>query len=243
MLMCEHGGCGTCGTCVSVAAGACLDLSRVAGGSPVPIAELRALLKWSVLAPVLARRRVIIVEEVERLRTSFPALLKSVEEPPPATSWIFTASSIPPELLPIASRCFPIEVEAPGDREVVAAMEGVGLEPSAELRTLVRGRLDRVELLARLDDPVGYFFQFRELPSLVRPEPGWLMELARRLDPESRGITGEAAREILRCGLEILAGAAVGWTLRASRAAAGLDRNLSVRLVLAELLFRADGGE
>ena len=242
MLLCEQGGCGSCGFCASVAADACFDLSRIGGGSPVPIAELRELLKWSTLAPASARRRVVIVEEVERLRTSFPVLLKSVEEPPPATSWIFTASTIPRELLPIASRCFPIDVDAPGGAELAAAMESAGLEPTAELKALVKGRLDRVELLARLGDPIAYFSQFRELPSLVRPEAGWLMELARRLDPESGGITGEGAREILRCGLEILAGTAVDWAFRASRAASGLDRNLSVRLVLAELLFRADSG-
>ena len=99
--------CGGCEACRKIAQGTHPDLIELTSdGASLKIDQIRALQHEAALAPYYGERRVIILEEAERLTTQAAnSLLKVLEEPPTETVFILTASS-PHALLPtVVSRC------------------------------------------------------------------------------------------------------------------------------------------
>lgn len=237
-LVCESGGCGACDSCRRVAEGHHPDVIVAEGEptKPLAIEELRRLVRTAALAPIEGRARVVVVPSVDRALAGFPVLLKAIEEPPPTTRWLLTASGVPGELAPIASRCVRVPIEPPTVEELRARLAERGLAPTEELLAVLRGRPGLIEALAALPDPVEYFAQWSRVPELARAEARWGLALAHRLDPGERNPFREL---LLVAGLEVLlATAEPPWARRVERAALSLARHLPVRLVLAELVLR-----
>src|SRR5690606_9109993 len=96
MLQCETGtGCGHCRACVTTVAGTHPDVTVVATDKlSIAKEEVRALVMTAQRAPATGRRRVLIIEDADRMSAgTFNVLLKSIEEPPPATVWMLCAPS------------------------------------------------------------------------------------------------------------------------------------------------------
>lgn len=130
-LLCPDGGCGQCGTCRRVLAGAHPDLVEVErAGAALQTGEARAVVAAAQRRPLEAARQVIVVPDVHLAPAVVPVLLKTVEEPPPSTVVVLTAETVPPELVTLASRCARItlrEVEA----DVIADwLVRTGVDPS-----------------------------------------------------------------------------------------------------------------
>jgi len=197
---------------------------------------LRRLVRMAALAPTEGRVRVVVVPNIDRALAGFPVLLKAIEEPPPTTRWLLSASGIPSELVPIASRCVRVPIEPPSTHELSERLAARGITPTESLLSVLRGRPALIEALAALDDPLEYFGQWSRVPELARAEARWGLTLANRLDPGE----GHPFREpLLLAGLEaLLLAADPPWVRRARRAALSLARHLPVRLVLAELVLR-----
>ena len=109
-LNCETGitsePCGTCNSCVEIAAGNFLDLIEVDAASRTKVEDTRELLENVQYAPTRARFKVYLIDEVHMLTGhSFNALLKTLEEPPPHVKFLFATTD--PQKLPatILSRC------------------------------------------------------------------------------------------------------------------------------------------
>ena len=104
------------------------------------IASVRLLLRQLVLTPALARRKVFIVGNAERLvpqpvnPEAANALLKALEEPPGDTVFVLTAAE-PDALLPtVLSRVVRVRVARIGDSVVAAfARRELGLTSQREL--------------------------------------------------------------------------------------------------------------
>jgi DNA polymerase-3 subunit delta' len=79
-----------------------------------------------------------------------PRLLKTIEEPPGSTMFVVTAEAMPPELVPIASRCVRIDLDPVPTDDVVAALVAQGCEPALAdaVARAAAGDLDRARLLA-----------------------------------------------------------------------------------------------
>ncbi len=109
-LNCETGitstPCGKCSTCVEIAEGRYVDLIEVDAASRTGVDDTRELLENVQYAPTRGRYKVYLIDEVHMFsKSSFNALLKTLEEPPPHVKFLLATTD--PQKLPVTilSRC------------------------------------------------------------------------------------------------------------------------------------------
>ena len=109
-LNCETGissvPCGECPSCTEIAEGRFIDLIEVDAASRTGVDDMRDLLDNVQYAPSRGRFKIYLIDEVHMLsKSSFAALLKTLEEPPPHVKFLFATTD--PQKLPITvlSRC------------------------------------------------------------------------------------------------------------------------------------------
>lgn len=98
--------CGECEVCVAIDEGRFVDLLEVDAASRTKVEDTRELLENVQYTPTLGRYKVYLVDEVHMLSTSsFNALLKTLEEPPPHVKFLLATTD--PQKLPVTvlSRC------------------------------------------------------------------------------------------------------------------------------------------
>jgi DNA polymerase III subunit gamma/tau len=98
--------CGECNSCVSIAAGASLDVVEMDAASQRGIDDIREIRDRVVLQPVEGRHKVYILDEAHQLTdAAFNALLKLIEEPPPHLVFVFCTTDLAKMLPTVRSRC------------------------------------------------------------------------------------------------------------------------------------------
>jgi DNA polymerase-3 subunit gamma/tau len=98
--------CNQCEMCLSFANSQSLDIIEIDGASNRRIEEIRTLRESVKYAPTRGNYKVYIIDEVHMLTTeSFNALLKTLEEPPEHTVFIFATTDVHKVPLTIISRC------------------------------------------------------------------------------------------------------------------------------------------
>ncbi len=109
-LNCEKGvsstPCGECSACTEVNEGRFIDLIEVDAASRTGVDDTRELLENVQYAPSRGRYKVYLIDEVHMFsKSSFNALLKTLEEPPPHVKFLLATTE--PKKLPatILSRC------------------------------------------------------------------------------------------------------------------------------------------
>ena len=109
-LNCEKGisanPCGECSTCTEIAEGRYVDLIEVDAASRTGVDDTRDLLENVQYAPTRGRYKVYLIDEVHMFsKSSFNALLKTLEEPPPHVKFLLATTD--PQKLPVTilSRC------------------------------------------------------------------------------------------------------------------------------------------
>ncbi|SFT83622.1 DNA polymerase III subunit gamma/tau [Halomonas saccharevitans] len=130
--------CGECDSCRSIDEGRFVDLIEVDAASRTKVEDTRELLDNVQYAPTQGRYKVYLIDEVHMLSTSsFNALLKTLEEPPPHVKFLL-ATTDPQKLPPtVLSRClqFTLKHMAPerivGHLASVLEAEQVSFEESA----------------------------------------------------------------------------------------------------------------
>jgi DNA polymerase-3 subunit gamma/tau len=94
--------CDRCEACVSIRDGRSLDVVEMDAASNNRVDDIRELLPRIYTAPSDLRRKVFIVDEVQRIKEGWDLLLKTLEEPPPHVAFIFCttdSSQIRPAVL------------------------------------------------------------------------------------------------------------------------------------------------
>lgn len=140
-----------CETCRRVRAGLHPDVVQVEReGASISIGAAREVIRGAYLSPVEGSRKVVVLHDFHLVRDTGPALLKTIEEPPPTTVFVILAEFLPPDLVTIASRCVKVEFEPLTAGQVVDALVAGGTEPARAqaLAAAAGGRLDRARLLA-----------------------------------------------------------------------------------------------
>lgn len=109
-LNCEQGvsaePCGVCASCRSIDEGRFVDLIEVDAASRTGVDDTRELLDNVPYAPTQGRYKVYLIDEVHMFsRSSFNALLKTLEEPPEHVKFLLATTD--PQRLPatVLSRC------------------------------------------------------------------------------------------------------------------------------------------
>ncbi|MGY2462920.1 DNA polymerase III subunit gamma/tau [Vreelandella sulfidaeris] len=130
--------CGWCDSCQAIDDGRFVDLIEVDAASRTKVEDTRELLDNVQYAPTQGRYKVYLIDEVHMLSTSsFNALLKTLEEPPPHVKFLL-ATTDPQKLPPtVLSRCLQFTLKhMPPERVVehltyVLGEEGVAFDESA----------------------------------------------------------------------------------------------------------------
>ncbi len=92
--------------CAAIMASTHPDVLELDAASHTGVSDMRDLLDGSRYAPVSARFKVYIIDEVHMLSTAaFNALLKTLEEPPPHVKFIFATTEIRKVPVTVLSRC------------------------------------------------------------------------------------------------------------------------------------------
>ena len=168
------------------------------GARAIRIGAIRELERQASLRPVMARRKVFVLDEAERMTGEAPqAFLKTLEEPPAATVIILIlprARAVPATVL---SRCQVVRF-APRDDAGAATARAQARELLAEVRAqgvdaLFR-RTDRLErdkaealvdaywlfcrdlLLAKSDAPAALFIDGDHAAELAHEAEGWTVD-------------------------------------------------------------------
>ena len=98
--------CNRCEICRGIDSGAILDVTEMDAASNNGVDDVRAIRDEAVYAPVAARRRVYIIDEVHMLsKSAFNALLKIIEEPPEHLIFILATTELYKVPATILSRC------------------------------------------------------------------------------------------------------------------------------------------
>lgn len=98
--------CGQCAPCQAIAEGRFIDVLELDAASNTGVDKMRELLDGVPYAPVAARFKVYVIDEVHMLSTSaFNALLKTLEEPPPHVKFLFATTEVKKLPVTILSRC------------------------------------------------------------------------------------------------------------------------------------------
>ncbi len=183
-LVCPNGGCGACAICTQALAGTHPDV-RIVGRerANLVVTDAKELTREAQLKPFAAERQVLIVPDVHTARTSVPALLKSVEEPPEATVFVLLADDVPPELATVASRCVEIAFPPVPTEAIAAWLVGRGVEADRARRIAegASGDLDRARLLADDEGFVARLARWHEAPSRLDGTGYAAVELTRDL--------------------------------------------------------------
>ncbi|GAA6205470.1 DNA polymerase III subunit gamma/tau [Thalassotalea sp. SU-HH00458] len=130
--------CGECDTCVDIDQGRFVDLLEIDAASRTKVDDTREILDNVQYAPTRGRFKVYLIDEVHMLsRSSFNALLKTLEEPPEHVKFILATTD--PQKLPVTvlSRCLQFHLKALAVPQIeqqlktILTAENVSAEPLA----------------------------------------------------------------------------------------------------------------
>lgn len=118
--------CNKCSSCISISNGNSPDIIEMDAASNRKIDEIRSLIENIKFAPILARYKVYVIDEVHMLTTeSFNALLKTLEEPPKSTIFILATTELDKLPKTIISRCITIHFAKATEEEILSMLKKV----------------------------------------------------------------------------------------------------------------------
>ncbi|MCU7932411.1 MAG: DNA polymerase III subunit gamma/tau [Candidatus Thiodiazotropha sp. (ex Codakia rugifera)] len=129
-LNCEKGvsatPCGVCDACREIDEGRFVDLLEVDAASRTKVDQTRELLENVPYAPVRGRYKVYLIDEVHMFSaSSFNALLKTLEEPPPHVKFVLATTD--PQKVPVTvlSRCLQFNLKRLSREQIESQLQHI----------------------------------------------------------------------------------------------------------------------
>ena len=155
--------CNECASCREIVSGHSTDVQEIDAASRTGVDDMRELNEAIRYAPTPGKHRIFVIDEVHMLsKNAFNALLKTLEEPPPNSLFVFATTN--PEKLPftVLSRCQRYDLRLFGTSAVaerlgeICQAEGVQVS-EASLRILAReGHGSMRDSQTLLDQVIAY---------------------------------------------------------------------------------------
>src|SRR4051812_22174641 len=119
--------CGTCEACIEIAEGRDMDVLEIDAATHTGIDNIREVIIANLgIMPVRNRYKVFIIDEVHQLSTSsFNALLKSVEEPPPHVVFMMATTELDKIPETILSRAQVYEFRNIGTKDIATKLREI----------------------------------------------------------------------------------------------------------------------
>jgi DNA polymerase-3 subunit gamma/tau len=115
--------CGECQSCQEIEQGRFIDLIEIDAASRTKVEDTREILDNVQYKPTRARYKVYLIDEVHMLsRSSFNALLKTLEEPPEHVKFLFATTETQKLPVTILSRCLQFNLKALSPRQIAGQL-------------------------------------------------------------------------------------------------------------------------
>ena len=155
--------CGKCETCIEIDKGQSVDLIELDAASHTGVDHMREILENAQYMPTKDRFKVYLIDEVHMLsKSSFNALLKTLEEPPSHIKFLLATTD--PQKLPITvlSRCLQFNLNKLTQDEILAQLkfimdsENLKFEESALFKIAAFGNGSMRDALSLLDQSISF---------------------------------------------------------------------------------------
>ncbi len=188
-LNCQQGPtptpCNKCEFCKEINEDHSIDVLEIDGASNRGIDEVRSLREGVKYRPIRSRYKVIIIDEVHMLtREAFNALLKTLEEPPPHTVFIFATTEFHKVPATIISRCQHFEFKKISQKEIIKHLIDITQKEKIEVSSY------GMNLIAEAADG-----SLRDAQSLLDKAVAFSGDIIR--DEDLKEVLGTISREIL----------------------------------------------
>jgi DNA polymerase-3 subunit delta' len=188
--------CAECPACRKIAAGKHPDVVRIApDGQSIKIEQARELSRFLGMKPYEAKQRVVIITDAHRMNAAAQnALLKTLEEPPPATVLVLIAPQTADLLPTIVSRCRHIRFKPIARGHLAAILTrayGLPPEEAALTAALADGSVSRALAMHRSRWLDHRDWLLGELAALPGTPPARLLALAERLARDKEGLADD----------------------------------------------------
>ena len=118
--------CGVCNTCLDIDKGESIDLIELDAASHTGIDNMRDILENTHYLPTKNRYKIYLIDEVHMLsKSSFNALLKTLEEPPKHVKFLFATTDHQKLPITILSRCLQFTLNTLSDTEILKQLEHI----------------------------------------------------------------------------------------------------------------------
>ena len=126
--------CGVCESCTSIASGTSLDVIEMDAASNRSVDDIRDLRERVGYAPATGRWKVYILDEAHMLtREAWNAFLKTLEEPPPNTTFILATTEPHKVMATIVDRCQRFDFRRPSLEQIAEVLNRVAASEEIEI--------------------------------------------------------------------------------------------------------------
>ncbi len=166
-INCEQGisstPCGKCPTCIEIDKGQSIDLIELDAASHTGVDNMRDILENVQYMPSKNRYKIYLIDEVHMLsKSSFNALLKTLEEPPEHAKFLLATTDSQKLPLTVLSRCLQFTLqqlthdEILGQLKFIMDAEALSYEESALGQIADFGNGSMRDALSLLDQSISY---------------------------------------------------------------------------------------
>ena len=111
--------CNECSACLEIKAGRHIEFLEVDAASRTGVDDMRELLESVQYKPANSRYKIYLIDEVHMLsKSSFNALLKTLEEPPPHVMFLMATTEVEKVPKTVLSRCLQLNLKIIPDNQI-----------------------------------------------------------------------------------------------------------------------------